>query len=603
MVERMVTRRRVSQPWVAVAKSYTLLAAASLLAAAATDGTAQTVEVAWGVEIPLRDGVRLNATVYKPDSMPEPLPVVFTLTPYTSDTYHERAWYLARNGYVFALVDVRGRGNSEGEFDPFAQEAEDGHDVVEWLAQQPWCNGKVAMWGGSYAGYDQWATAKEFPPHLATIVPAAAAFAGVDFPFWKNIPYPYDIQWLTLTSGVTANFNMFGQPELWIQVYRRLYEEHRPFTDLPELAGNLTTKFDTWVAHPHPDAYWDAMNPTDEDFSRLELPILTITGHYDGDQPGAMEFYRRHMRFGSEEAQQRHYLIIGPWDHAGTRTPRREVGGLIFGEASLLDLNGLHKEWYDFTMKDGPKPEFLEKRIAYYVTGADEWKYVESLESIATEDRRLFLSSVDGQANDAFQSGVLATEQPAAGVRPDSYVYDPLDTRPGELEREAIGDNLTDQRFALNLFGNGLVYHSEPFAEDTELTGYLTFVVWLALNVPDTDFEATVYEILPDGGSVFLTQDRLRARYKDSLREPKLVTPGEVDRYEFSGFYFFSRQISKGSRLRLVFKSPNSIFVQKNYNSGGVVAEESGVDARTAHVTLYHDAEHPSYLELPIVRK
>jgi putative CocE/NonD family hydrolase len=602
MAEQLSTYRGGSTRWVAVLSSFALLGVGSLLESFATDLQAQGVEVAWGVKVPLRDGVRLNATVYKPDSMPEPLPVVFTLTPYTSDTYNDRAWYFARNGYVFALVDVRGRGNSEGDFDPFAQEAEDGHDVVEWLARQPWCNGKVAMWGGSYAGYDQWATAKEFPPHLATIVPAAAAFAGVDFPFWRNIPYPYAIQWQTLTSGVTANFNLFGQSERWIQVFRRLYEEHLPFTELPRLAGNLTTKFDTWTAHPYQDAYWDAMNPTDEEFSRLELPILTITGHYDGDQPGAMEFYKRHMRFASEGARQQHYLIIGPWDHAGTRTPAREVGGLVFGEASLLDLNGLHKEWYDWTMKDGPKPEFLEKRVAYYVVNADEWKYVDSLESIAAERRRLYLSSVDGKASDAFRSGFLEREQPAASVLPDSYTYDPLDTRPAELEEESIADCLTDQRFALNLFGNGLVYHTEPFAEDTEVTGYLKLVAWLAIDVPDTDFEVAVYEIQRDGSSVRLTQDRMRARYRNSLREPDLVRPGEVNRYEFNGFYFFSRRIAKGSRLRLVIKSPNSIYVQKNYNGGGVVAEESGANARTAHVTLYHDSEHPSYLELPVVR-
>lgn len=105
------------------------------------------VDVIWGVKIPLRDGVKLNATVYKPKEMPEPLPAVFTLTPYISDTYHERGWYFAQNGYVFVLVDSRGRGNSEGEFEPFANEGRDGHNVVEWLARQPWCKGKVTMWG------------------------------------------------------------------------------------------------------------------------------------------------------------------------------------------------------------------------------------------------------------------------------------------------------------------------------------------------------------------------------------------------------------------------------------------------------------------------
>jgi putative CocE/NonD family hydrolase len=560
------------------------------------------VEVIWGVQIAIRDGSRLNATVYRPLEMEEALPVIFTMTPYTSDTYHERGWYFAQHGYVFVLVDVRGRGNSEGDFEPFSQEAEDGYDVVEWLAGQPWCNGRVGMWGGSYAGYNQWAVAKEFPPHLATIVPAAAAFAGVDFPFWKNIPYPYDIQWQTLTSGLATQWNLFSEQEYWKQVYSRYYNEHLPFTELPRLAGNQTTEFLEWASHPHPDAYWDAMSPTNQDFAAFEIPILSITGHYDGDQPGAMEYYKRHMRFGSEEGKARHYLIVGPWDHAGTRTPRAEVGGLTFGDASLLDLNDLHRQWYDWTLKDSDKPEFLKDRIAYFVVGANGWKYVDSLETIASERKRLYLSSAAGMANDAFQSGSLVSQPPGAGSEPDSYVYDPLDTRPGELEMTADPTSLIDQRYALHLFGNGLVYHSRPFEEATEISGYLKLEAWLAIDVPDTDFQVDVYEILVDGSCARLTQDLMRARFRRSLREPELVTPGEVNRYIFDGFYFFSRRVAEGSRLRLVFRSPNSILLQKNYNSGGVVAQESAADARTARVTLYHDTEHPSFLELPVVR-
>lgn len=559
------------------------------------------VSLDWGVKIPMRDGIELNATVFRPRDVDEPLPTVFTLTPYTSDTYQDRAWYFSRHGYVYVLVDVRGRGNSAGDFIPFVQEAEDGHDVVEWLASQPWSNGKVAMWGGSYAGYDQWATAKEFPPHLTTIVPAAAAFAGVDFPFWRNILYPYEIQWQTLTSGATANFNLFGQSEFWIQTFRQLYEEHRAFVDLPEIAGNLTTAFQTWMEHPHPDAYWDSMNPTAEEFARLDLPILTITGHYDGDQPGAMEFYKQHMEHGSGEARNQHYLIMGPWDHAGTRTPRQEVGGLSFGDASMVDLNELHRQWYDWTMMEGDRPEFLEKRVAYYLAGAEEWKYADSLEGIGAAPHRLYLASREGEANEVFHSGSLTDDQPSADSVPDTYVYDPLDTRPGSLETEEVENYLTDQTGDLNLFGNGLVYHSEPFDEGTEITGYLKLVAWMAIDVPDTDFHVLVSEVLADGSSVHLTQDMMRARYRESLREPRLVPPGEVIQYEFDGFYFFSRQIAKGSRLRLVLKSPNSIYSQKNYNGGGVVVEESGADARTATVRLFHDAEHPSYLELPVV--
>jgi uncharacterized protein len=558
------------------------------------------VALVWGVRIPLRDGVELSATLYAPDAMAAPLPVVLTLTPYTGDTYHERAYYFAHHGYVFALVDVRGRGSSGGDFNPFQQESRDGYDVVEWLARQPFCDGKVAMWGGSYAGYDQWAVAKEFPPHLATIVPAAAAFPAVDFPVWRNIGYPYLMQWLTLTSGVTANWNLFGEQALWISKYRELYEKGLPLADLPGIVGNATTVFPTWIAHPHPDAYWDAMAPSDADFARLDIPILTITGHYDDDQPGAMEYYRRHMAHGSASARERHFLVAGPWDHAGTRTPKRAVGGMEFGEASLLDLNRLHVQWYDWTMKGGPRPEFLKRRVAYYLTGAEEWRHADAL-PVATERLRLRLDSRGGVADEAFHSGTLR-EGAAEGTEPDRYVYDPLDTRPGALEREPIDEFITDQRYALNLFGAGLVYHGAPFQAETELTGYPRCELWLQLDVPDTDFLVTLYEMLPDGRSIVLSQDMQRARYRRSLREPALVEPGRIERYVLDGFTFFSRRIAKGSRLRLVIRAPNSIFKEKNYNSGGAVAQESRRDARTAHVALYHDSEHPSFLELPVVR-
>jgi len=569
-----------------------------LVATTAAAEVPKSVEMRWGVKIPLRDGVRLNATVFQPAGQTGPLPVVFTLTPYLADSYLDRAMYFARNGYVFALVDVRGRGNSEGSFEPFANEGRDGHDVVEWLARQPWSNGKVAMWGGSYAGFDQWSTAKERPPHLATIVPAAAAHPGVDFPFIHNIFYPYDLQWLTFTSGAAPNQKLFGESAFWIDRFRSIYLNHTPFQQLGDVVGNTGTIFQQWLKHPAPDAYFDAMVPTAAQYRALDIPILTITGHYDGDQPGAMTFYRTHMKFGSPESVARHYLIIGPWDHPGTRTPKKEVGGLTFGEASMVDLNKLHREWYDWTMKSGAKPEFLKKRVAYYVTGADEWKYADSLETIPTKMRTFYLDSPPSGAGDVFHSGSLLSD--VSSSAPDRWTYDPLDVRPAEQETEDIANSLTDQRSALNLYGSGAVYHSAPLPRDTELTGFVRFTASMAIDVPDTDFAVNLYEIKQDGGSVFLTSDIMRARYRESLREAKLVKPGEINRYVFDSFTFISRRLAKGSRLRLEIGSPNTIYLQKNYNSGGDVAQETAKDARTAHVTLYHDAQHPSFLELPL---
>jgi len=581
----------------------------------AQEAAATDVDLQFGLKIPMRDGVRLNATVYRPHGEARPLPVIFTFTPYIGDTYHERAMYFARSGYVYALVDVRGRGSSEGDFEPFAHEGKDGYDVVEFLARQPWSDGKVAMWGGSYAGFDQWTTAKELPPHLATIVPAASAHPGVDFPFQNNIFSPYVLQWLTYTSGATPNRNLFNEGAFWTAKSRELYLAQRPFADYDQIVGNPSAIFHKWLANPTPGPYWDAMVPTPEQYARISIPILTITGHYDGDQLGAFAYYRDHMRYGSAEAKARHYLVVGPWDHAGTRTPNREVGGLTFGPASLVDLNRLHKEWYDWTLKGGDRPKFLEDRVAYYLAPTDAWKYAGSLEEASPRTLTFSLAS-DGRANDLYHSGRLLQEAGKDGVIParpapapapesapfDAYTYDPLDLRNAAWQAELGNDYLTDESEVHRLGEAGLVFHSEPLPEGVEITGFPRLTLWIALDVPDLDFEVSLSEVQPNGKSILLSAALLRARYRESLRREVLVEPGKALPYTFDSFPFFSRRIEPGSRLRLVVTSPNSLGIQKNYGSGGVVALESAKDARRAHVRLYHDAGHPSRLELPVGR-
>ncbi|MFC5489229.1 CocE/NonD family hydrolase C-terminal non-catalytic domain-containing protein [Dokdonella soli] len=145
-----------------------------------------------------------------------------------------------------------------------------------------------------------------------------------------------------------------------------------------------------------------------------------------------------------------------------------------------------------------------------------------------------------------------------------------------------------------------LVYHTPAFKQDAELAGFFKFSAWIALDQPDTDIAVFIYEIKAGGSSALLTQDMLRARYRKSLREPILVKPGAVERYDFDGFNFIARRVAKGSRLRLAIGPANSKYMEKNYNAGGIVAEESGKDARTVNVKLYHDSAHPSAVYLPI---
>src|SRR6184192_2774520 len=280
-----------------------------------TPSPATDYDIRWGVKIPLRDKVELNATLYlpkTPDGSAPKTPVVFTLTPYISDTYHARGAYFASHGYVFVLVDVRGRGNSAGEFEPFAQEPRDGYDVVEWLAKQPFCDGKVGMWGGSYAGFDQWATAKEFPPHLTTIVPAAAAHPGLDYPSDQNVGLTYDMQWYTLTSGHAAQDNLFADQKFWRTKFLDAYKKYIPFKSLDSFVGNRSPNFQRIIRHPMADVYYDVMLPTSNQFQKITLPILTITAQYDGDELGALSYYRDHLTNTSPEARSRHFLVIGP---------------------------------------------------------------------------------------------------------------------------------------------------------------------------------------------------------------------------------------------------------------------------------------------------
>lgn len=549
----------------------------------------RSVSVRLGVRIPLRDGVALNATVYLSDYGRMCAPAVLMMTPYVSQTYHDRGMYFAAQGYPFVIVDVRGRGNSAGVFRPNINEARDGYDVVEWLARQPYCNGKVGMWGGSYSGYAQWAVAGQGPEHLATIVPVASPYIGVDFPIRGNVAMTYWMQWLTLVWGCTSQDRIFANQPWWSEQFRRWFESGTPFRELDHFLGNPSLVFQDWVAHPHLDSYWDAYNPTASQYTAISMPVLTITGIYDADQLGALTHYRQHLAHSSSVGRSRHYLVIGPWDHAGTRTPATEFCGLKVGPASLVDLAKLHCQWYAWTMQGGPKPEFLRNNVAYYVTGADCWRYSDTLEAVTAAVEPWYLQSV----------GNLSPSGPA-NSEPDHYVYDPRNVSLAQLESTIHPESRVDHRLIHARSGRQLVYHSAPFATQLEIAGFFKLSVWLGIDQPDTDFRVGVYEVALDGSTIELTSAWLRARYRESPREPKLVCTQEPQRYDFDQFTFVARRLIKGHRLRVVIGPIDSIYSEKNYNSGGIVAAESMRDARPVTVRLFHDADHPSALYVPL---
>jgi putative CocE/NonD family hydrolase len=283
-----------------------------------------------------------------------------------------------------------------------------------------------------------------------------------------------------------------------------------------------------------------------------------------------------------------------------------------FGPGAIVDLNDLHRQWYDWTMKNGAKPQFLKNQVAYYLlapgnSGANgEWKYTDNYANLIANPKTLYLETGAGMGNGVFRSGFLHEDRPKEGVGmipPGEFVNDPLDTHRGEEVEGAEPKEKTavvDQSFALCIGKDGLVYHTDPLPKETPLIGCPKVSLWVSIDTPDTDLQTDLYEIQPDGTSIALWNDIRRLRYRESLREAKLVKPGEIVKCDFDPGLFVARRLMKGSRLRLVVYSPNSIFWQKNYNSGGVVADETAKDARTAHIKVYHDAQHASAIELPL---
>lgn len=546
--------------------------------------------------IPMEDGVRLHARIWRPDPLGEPRPTIVSMTPYTLDDAQEYGTYFADRGYVYVNVDVRGRGSSGGEFWPLAQDGPDGARVVEWVARQEWSDGRVLMRGGSYRGMVQWQTLAAGPPEpLVSVVPTASVHPGWDYPNPSGLFLSYATRWLGFVQGRASQGSLFGANDYWSSRYRILHREGRAFAELDEITGISGRVFERWIQHPGYDAYWRAMNPDSADYARIELPVLTITGHFDGDQPGAMKYYRNHMRHGTASATRRHYLVIGPWSHGGTRDPSKELGGLTFADTAVIDIEGLHDEWYRWVLDEGDRPSFLEDRVVYYQMGADQWRSAPSLEAVSDSSVSFYLESPEGDARDVFHSGRLA-RRPPGRADADGYTHDPRDT--------ARVDPPTDGGYtsggAAYLAGPKLVYHSAPVERPLTVAGYMRLEAWIEMDVPDTDLGAFVYEIRPDGTPIYLGQSMLRARYRNGLDAPEPVEPGRVERYVFDRFYWFSREVEAGSRIRLVVAPVNTPDLDKNYQSGGNTITETVADARTGTIRLHLGPETPSRLVLPV---
>ena len=554
----------------------------------APDPLSAQVRVTLGLQIPMRDGGRLAATLYRPRDVVGPVPAVLEITPYGRDGGHRDAVRIAAAGFAVVAADCRGRGDSPGTFEQLVHEGRDGYDAVEWVAARPWCTGDVAMYGGSYTGMNQWLTAAERPPHLRTIVPGMAAVLGLDSPR-GGIPALWELMWLVMVEGRSTAAALAWDRPLWhavVQEQRRLGLADK---DLPGLVGLESDDFDRVATQPGWGPHWQALLPAAE--GAVDVPALSITGHHDNAQHGAL---LHHDRFLDAAARSRSHLVIGPWDHATCLTGTDRVGDLAFGPEAAVDVAALIVEWYRWIMQGGARPPFLRHPVMVYLAGAETWTGARTLAALSG-DVATWHMHPPGPDHDAFRSGLLAGEPAPAGEA--SFRSAPGDTVTGALETASVageprslftvtaGEDPTDQAFSLAIDGLGVAWHSRPLPGPMDVAGRPELDLWLSLDGPDADLAALLSEVRADGSAIVLSSQLLRLG--SGNEDVDLRTDGSPFRVPWRSMRLVARRLAPGSRLRLVVRATGSLAV--------------GEPAAPATVTVHHGPDHPSCLRLPLL--
>ncbi|QTD57315.1 CocE/NonD family hydrolase [Parasphingorhabdus cellanae] len=581
---------------IAIAHSWT-----SPVAAQGGGQDQKTVDVLLQNIVAAEDGTPLAITIWKPGPDNQRYPTVLVATPYVSDEAHPRARKYADRGYAMASLDLRGRGGSKGEFIPFSDHGTDICDAIAWIKEQPWSDDNVVMRGGSYRGMTQWMAARSCPDEIETMIPTASVYPGYDFPIVAgHRSQKYTAGWLGFVAGSAMNPNFYTDSDYWRE--RTSYRDHVPFSEYDAFIGLPSEHFQTWVNRLSEPEAWAASAWEPNDYAQMHMSVLTVTGYYDGDQPGALRYFREHQEGAPQSAAINHYLVMGPWSHGGTREPRQKLSeGVEFGPAAVFDMDQFNLDWFDWRLGRGAKPDLLKRRIAYYVGGAEEWRYANKLDEISSERRKFYLSATPDEAYDVFRSGHLV-DAPVNQEEPHRFRSDPLDTSPADLtdtDWNAIRDGSLRSTVPAYM-PETLIFHSPPLDKGLTLAGQMRLRLYLEMDTPDADIFVTVYAMFPDGQPLYLGGDVVRARFRNGLK-PSLVEPGVVEAYEFKNFLWNAWALPEGTRLRLTVGPYNDPSAQKNYNSGGRLGFETLDDARVAQIKLYHSTEYPSVLEIPVV--
>lgn len=559
------------------------------------------VHVDKDVLVPMRDGVRLAADIYRPAATGQ-FPVLLSRTPYNKNGQADLARFFAQNGYAVVVMDSRGLFASHGDWHPYTDEAEDGYDTQQWVGQQPWSNGKVGMFGRSYPGFTQLLPARFRSPYVKAIMPEAAQSSNFGAIWSTNGIYhlALGLSWGTRQEAL-ATEKPLPSPN-WVRVMN-----HLPLKSAMDLIGVHSPFVADTITRDRYDDFWRKMS-IQEHYAEMDVPAFHLTGWYDDlTHETLVNFAAMKKQSRSEHARRWQKLLIGPWGH-GVRTDPK-YGDMDFGPNMSTDLRALHLRWYDYHLKGVANGLDKEAPIRIFIMGENVWREEQEWPLARARATTFYLRS-DGIANTRMGSGRLSLQAPAADEAPDQYVYDPRYPVPTYGGHGSGGGGITsdsafsiagpmDQR-SIQQREDVVVYTTEMLESDTEVTGDIELRLHFTTDVPDTDFFATLSDVYPDGRAILISEGALRTRFRDSLERPELLTPNRP--YEVKiPIWGTSNLFKKGHRIRLHLTSSNFPRFNRNLNSGKPMAEETADDIRVARQRILHDRARASALILPVV--